>query len=1532
MGQLKAIEQATFGGVDSRSNPVNMPINRWLRCRNWVPKPNGHLELREGYQLRALGYVAPPTPSEPGTPINPALEMNHNVSANAAYNRTNFAANFSGISYISQAGATVFTNTALMDDSMNPITPAHVAANSMANMHQLIPNYQTTPTLAGPRYFAHWTPWFQLGGGGGHINIGLSSTDPNWVDSALSDMQNRGFNGLIIDWYGHGTTTDNSTLLVQPRVAVHGFVYAIMIDGGAYSTTAQLQTHLAYLNTQYLGDPNYLTMSGHPVVFFFGTVSGVDYATAKASVSRTMFWCFEGPNMTPTYVDGTFGWPNPWHDDPANHPGDPYNLAADNSYLTQVSGSGNKPCMPHISPGFNGTLTKSVAWSQGKYMARDYGKCWLTKCANLNSRIPPNMFGVQVATWNDWEEGTQLETPIDNGITVTSYLTGSIFQWTIAGGTNDESTILSYRVIADLGNGSAFLIHTENPGGSKTLDLSTLAFEVGVPYSIYVIAVGIACVRCQMSTIQSYTNTAGGGAGGGGGAAYSPVAYTVATPAQSSTPPMYPNGTRCMFYWQETAPSQAQTNISVVNWPHITGVPAGTPILATYQVASTARFLQGHNVTVSGVTGDPTSPWSPNGTFQIQAIGIGTITLIIGTDPGSGGGHLVHPPYQGTGGSMTAVDESPGAPEPLLMALLQAGGGGTPVPVKGKAILSTARWHYALGKDGYLYMHNGTDAKFFDGAWLRDIGLPFPTDSQLAGITIAQGFAGPDPRLVSQVTFHWSTGGTLPALNTNNLFYYAFFDTSNDELAVCETPLGGGYATVGTSGAEQVALQSLPVSSKSSVVGLVGININNAPGGRFLTITAGNPSNTPVSYGAQMHPYAGPGAGPQEIELNTSTPFNANIAVGSIIALDSPSGGSWPSSGPFTVQRVLSSNDLTFNCPPGVNKSLYTAPVNGVTMSRLLSVPSGGTSVTVNQDDELTNQGIALSTRGVLQLPFVEDSRGGNFIPASTVGGDQPGYQFWCAIYNPQTGHVGNRVPLGGRIANLSQSTFILSGLPDLSTQPPDTISAAAYYGYGANNINGGGNAAPLPPSTNPIPLLGPIPLLNYDSEWELLIGRTADGGEVPYACIDSNGNWITTTSASQASITISNAGIDNNSELPTTNYPPPPFVLFWREGDRICGGIMNQPFVYRSASEIDATTGIFVGNPAQCFDPSKVETFPTGEPIVGGFGCMQESWVYTRNDVAQLSELSGEVSWNGPYTHGFGGAGSWAFDKGWNSLPFWVSHDKQLCTMLPDGNGPISISTEYETALLAKIGNDYDAGGNQLRYMAKTEVVYFRDPQRLIDVLRIRCFDANGDPFTVIHDFNLRDESSPYGQGYEEVYLGPLANDYQSIAIRDHYPLPRVWATASDGNIYQFYTGGLDNVDLYNPLIGEAYTADAIGLRYISGERTAVKTIEWYGDELIQWYIYESLTNVIFDSTTWVNLSFEMRPVPGETGNAHWMSDLNRPEMMHCYLWAQLVAHPFDAPDPGTPMALNDPPHIPLENYGRLYLAAPLLGDTRGR
>jgi hypothetical protein len=955
--------------------------------------------------------------------------------------------------------------------------------------------------------------------------------------------------------------------------------------------------------------------------------------------------------------------------------------------------------------------------------------------------------------------------------------------------------------------------------------------------------------------------------------------------------------------------------------------------------------------------------------------------------------------------------------------------------ILGNPITSSHRWQYALGKNSKIYMHNGTDRKFFDGLVMRDIGLPMPTATSLASVVVtsgtpAAGTAAPSATDATGVQMQYvdstlqSPPFTANWVTDDSKLFFAFFNTNNNMLLPSSTPLGGGVIpqvplgggglTVTSGhvqaywGATQINqppdyTKTKPVLKGDIAVTFWGAGLSGVLKNHTLFNIAGDPSTgTPTAYysaggdhspgagfpadfvgcaiadasgnamqfaqnealGAQVN-FPGAVAGANQVLQLTDLPVsnapgivglisvqtqdaqgasflsaqnmpngsmsaqdattvnitlpNHGLVSGDVFTLYLVSGSQplWPSSGPFTaIYRGV--DNFWFTVPDSTPYGSPLAP-GPVGVCKLIVQPHNATTYTFTNPTWppplAPGQGTDTGSHGIL-LPWA-DLPSPNLLAASAIGGAQPGYQFWVSIYNNTTGHVGNRMPIGGRIVNTSDAQVTINGLPNLNGLSLPDLRSLYWPKNMMKDVN-----------------------VTGDYEWSYLIGRTGDGGEVPYAVTeastDANGNlvynWVYTNSSY---VNITSATIDGNAELPINNYIPPPFQSFWREGDKMCGTIPNQPSVFRSGSELDSTTGIFVGDPAEAWAPVQVETFPTAAPIIGGFGYMQESWTFTANDSCQLSELSGELAWNGPYN--FGIAGPYAFDTGWNSLPFWVSHDKQLCTMLPSANGPMPISTEYEAALLARIDD---------AHKDKTEVVYFRDPLRLVEVLRIKCVEVKTDsvsgisyssPYVVIHDFNLRDDSSPYGQAYEEIYangspLGPpnlpvtatVSADFTHSFVRDGAGHARMWGGASDGNLYQLYTGGDD--------AGHYFTADAIQLRYLGGERTAVKTLEWYGDQLIQWYIFENMLNVIADPVYWVNLSWEARPVPGDAQNGHFMADFQRPEMTHCYLWASLTAHPFDAPTPSDPMALSVPPHIPVETYGRLFLSAPILGDSRGR
>lgn len=417
----------------------------------------------------------------------------HNTSAFTAYNKTNFPLNFTGTTWINNTGTTASVNSNISDDSLNAITPSHVSPVSIKTM---IPGYTG-------KWYAHVNPWF---GSSSHTGIGLNDNSLAWVQASTLDQQARGFDGIIIDWYGQGSYEDSVTLLIKNQVAgMPSFTYAIMIDS-IYTTTAQLETILTYIKNTYFGTAGYQTHNGTPVLYFWGTpVAGVDYTTALASIGTTVYTVMQGPgSLSNSYINACFDWVQPYGSGVPG--GDPYNATDANSYLSSVHSS-SKGSMPCLSPGFNGYLTtvKESGYKKGYILNRDFGKCWTSQAAVIGANIPTNIIGIQVATWCDWEEGSAIESPIDNGITVTANIVSNTLSWSVSGGTGDERTISSYELIATYDGINVAVLGTQNVGGSRTFNLNSIIGWGTVTYTIYVIAVGISCVRNQISNAVSYT-------------------------------------------------------------------------------------------------------------------------------------------------------------------------------------------------------------------------------------------------------------------------------------------------------------------------------------------------------------------------------------------------------------------------------------------------------------------------------------------------------------------------------------------------------------------------------------------------------------------------------------------------------------------------------------------------------------------------------------------------------------------------------------------------------------------------------------------------------------------------------------------------------------------------------------------------------------------------------------------------------------------------------------------------------------------
>lgn len=351
---------------------------------------------------------------------------------------------------------------------------------------------------ANPKVYASLMGWW---GKSGHISIGENSQDPTVVKAQVEDMQSRGIDGAIFAWYGKGTFHDVVSQQLMAQSEAHpGFSFIIMIDQGTLqwdsmgmSATDAMIYHMNYLAQTYYNSPAYAKINGRPIVLEFGTeLWPVDWTKVLASVQGNPIMFFRNPPaFTNPNAFGGYGW-------------GPANGLSYTDYFNKTAGQHpDKVVMADAWKGFNDVL---ATWSQNRVTDYSCGQTWLNSMAELGkyySTSNPLPY-LQLPTWNDYEEGTSIESGIDNCVTVSAATSGNSLQWTL-GGAGLENTIDHYTAFVST-DGENLMPLGDVPAGTHSLDLSQFNLAGG-NYTFYVKAVGKPSLKNQMSNAATYTKS-----------------------------------------------------------------------------------------------------------------------------------------------------------------------------------------------------------------------------------------------------------------------------------------------------------------------------------------------------------------------------------------------------------------------------------------------------------------------------------------------------------------------------------------------------------------------------------------------------------------------------------------------------------------------------------------------------------------------------------------------------------------------------------------------------------------------------------------------------------------------------------------------------------------------------------------------------------------------------------------------------------------------------------------------------------------
>ncbi|MFB3813947.1 MAG: Ig-like domain-containing protein [Terriglobales bacterium] len=359
------------------------------------------------------------------------------------------------------------------------------------------------------KLYAQIQGWF---GAANHMNVGYRSNDPAQVRRQVVDAISRGFDGFILDWYGpdKDPITNEMAHLLRREAELHpGFTFAIQEDMGAlwscYNTpgcdlTGRLIYDLNYAYYNFENSPAYQRINGRPVVYLFDITVPVDWNRVRQYtlgnpilVDRST----SGRNaFSDWWLEGSFAWP-------IINLSNQYDWGQDYLWRFYTNGKASgKYTLGSAYKGFNDNL---AAWTLHRVVSQQCGATWVNTFRQVaNSYSSALQLGaLQVSTWNDYEEGSEIETGIDNCLRVSASLSGSTLYFWPSGAGNESLTVDHYTIFVSL-DGFNLMKLTDVAAGARSLNLASYNFSPGT-YYFYVKMQGRPGFLNRMSGAVKYT-------------------------------------------------------------------------------------------------------------------------------------------------------------------------------------------------------------------------------------------------------------------------------------------------------------------------------------------------------------------------------------------------------------------------------------------------------------------------------------------------------------------------------------------------------------------------------------------------------------------------------------------------------------------------------------------------------------------------------------------------------------------------------------------------------------------------------------------------------------------------------------------------------------------------------------------------------------------------------------------------------------------------------------------------------------------
>jgi hypothetical protein len=331
-----------------------------------------------------------------------------------------------------------------------------------------------------------------------HKDVGYRSDNATQARRQVDDMVSRGIDGAIVAWYGPQNQPGNrSTQLLFAEAERHpGFKVAVSIDSGAFDQckqgcdeTSEFIRLLHYVEQNYESSSAYLRVNGRPLVTSFGLEKRhIDWDRVRAEARDNPLFIFRNSGgFNHAQSDGAFSWVAP----ETVNSNDP--LATE--YLKRFNRVGSESRGKLIvASAYKGFDDSQASWSKHFKIAENCGQTWLATFDVINSIYSSRnqLPFLLIPTWNDYEEGTEIETGIDNCVSIEASVRSNRLQWKVNG---LDKTIDHFEIFASKDGTSLTQIGTAE---ARDHDYNLKQLPSGTRV-LFVRAVGRPSIRNQIS-------------------------------------------------------------------------------------------------------------------------------------------------------------------------------------------------------------------------------------------------------------------------------------------------------------------------------------------------------------------------------------------------------------------------------------------------------------------------------------------------------------------------------------------------------------------------------------------------------------------------------------------------------------------------------------------------------------------------------------------------------------------------------------------------------------------------------------------------------------------------------------------------------------------------------------------------------------------------------------------------------------------------------------------------------------------------